>query len=351
MILSVDIKKKLGSFFLNVSFQADQNILGLLGASGCGKSMTLKCIAGIVTPDEGRITLGDRVLFDSAKKINLPPQKRLVSYLFQNYALFPNMTVRQNIACGVRGSKAAGQQIINQKIKALYLEGLEDKYPSQLSGGQQQRVALARILVNEPLVIMLDEPFSALDSYLKWQLEMELISNLEEFSGVTLFVSHNRDEIYRICDQVCIIDNGKSEPIVKTPLLFDKPKTLSAALLTGCKNYSQIRDLKNGFIEAVDWGVTLACAEPVPKDACYIGVRAHYLTPVASDGQNTIPCRILRITQDVFSTIVMLRPFNSPNLSDFANLRIEMKREEWAALGAKDELFVHIHPYNIMFLR
>ena len=190
MSLSVDIEKKLGAFHLRSQFEAPDETMALLGASGCGKSMTLKCIAGIVTPDRGRIVLGGRVLFDSEKKINLPPQQRRVGYLFQQYALFPNMSVEQNILCGIRsGDKAEKRRVLAGKIRMFRLEGLEKKHPAQLSGGQQQRVALARILCSEPEAILLDEPFSALDSYLKWNLEIELADLLATFNGPILWVS------------------------------------------------------------------------------------------------------------------------------------------------------------------
>ena len=153
MALSVDIEKKLGNFHLKVKFEAENEVLALLGASGCGKSMTLKCIAGIERPDQGRIILDGVTLFDAEKKIDLPPQKRKVGYLFQQYALFPNMTVEQNIACGVRG-KERKTQIVAEMLRLMELEGMEKKRPHQLSGGQQQRVALARILVNEPEVLL-----------------------------------------------------------------------------------------------------------------------------------------------------------------------------------------------------
>ena len=137
--------------------------------------MTLKCIAGIEKPDRGTITLDGRVLFDSEKHINLTPQQRRVGYPFQQYALFPNMTAAQNILCGIRtGSRAVKKEKLAALLRTFRLEGLEKKLPAQLSGGQQQRVALARILASEPQAILLDEPFSALDSYLKWELELEL---------------------------------------------------------------------------------------------------------------------------------------------------------------------------------
>ena len=176
MSLHIDIRKRLGSFTLDVKFSAENGITSLLGASGCGKSMTLKCIAGIEKPDEGRIELDGTVLFDSAQKINLPPQKRRVGYLFQNYALFPNMSVRQNILCGLNREKDRGakERRLRDMLRMMQLEGLEDRKPAQLSGGQQQRAALARILVNDPQILLLDEPFSALDGHLRDSLKVEM---------------------------------------------------------------------------------------------------------------------------------------------------------------------------------
>ena len=155
MSLVVDIEKKLGSFTLHSWFETAGGTMALLGASGCGKSVTLKCIAGIMTPDKGRIVLDGETLFNSEKRIDLTPQQRRVGYLFQQYALFPNMTVAQNILCGVRtGTKEERRRRVEEHLRRFRLEGLEKKYPAQLSGGQQQRVALARILASEPRVMV-----------------------------------------------------------------------------------------------------------------------------------------------------------------------------------------------------
>ena len=211
MSLLIDIEKRLGSFHLQVQLQAQDEVTALSGASGCGKSMTLKCIAGIVTPDRGRIVLNDRVLFDSAAHIDLPPQRRRMGYLFQNYALFPTMTVEKNILCAISGSKTEKGAALSDAVRRFRLEGLEHHYPAQLSGGQQQRVALARILCAKPEAILLDEPFSALDSYLKWQLELELSDLLAAFRGPILWVTHDRGEVFRSCRQICVLDHGHSQ--------------------------------------------------------------------------------------------------------------------------------------------
>ncbi len=210
-MLSVRIKKKLGAFKLDVKFETESEVLALLGPSGCGKSMTLKCIAGIEKPDEGRIVLDGRVLFDSEKHIDLTPQQRRVGYLFQQYALFPNMTVYQNIFAGARRlPKERREAAVSDMVERIHLEGLEKKKPAELSGGQQQRVALARILVSEPEALLLDEPFSALDATLKWQLELELLETLSSFSGAAVYVSHDPDEVARLCSSVCTLSEGRS---------------------------------------------------------------------------------------------------------------------------------------------
>ena len=257
MSLYVDIEKRLGAFRLKSKFEVADETLALLGASGCGKSMTLKCIAGIVTPDRGRIVLNGRVLFDSEKKIDLTPQQRRVGYLFQQYALFPNMTVEQNILCGIRaGSRSEKRTLLSEKIRLFRLEGLEKKHPAQLSGGQQQRVALARILCSKPQAILLDEPFSALDSYLKWNLELELSDLLAGFRGPILWVSHDLGECCRNCQKVCVMENGVSSPVTDMETLVRHPATQSAARLTGCRNFLPAHRCEGG-VRLDGWDILL----------------------------------------------------------------------------------------------
>ena len=208
-MLEVQIYKKLAEFDLDVSFQVNDNILGFMGASGSGKSMTLKCIAGIETPDQGRIVLNDRVLFDSEKKINVPIQKRNVGYMFQSYALFPNMNVYENISVGLRARKVKDVDIVVQKVmKQFQIRELASRYPKQLSGGQRQRVALARLMAYEPDVLLLDEPFSALDEDLKEDLLRELKSELQ-ISKPVIFVSHDKEEVNYLCDLNYKIKQGE----------------------------------------------------------------------------------------------------------------------------------------------
>lgn len=356
MSLSVDVRKRLGSFSLDVSFEVadSREICALLGPSGCGKSLTLKCIAGVLTPDEGRIVLNDRVLFDSATGVNLPPQRRRVGYLFQQYALFPTMTVEQNIGAGAVGvSREERARRVAEQVRAFHLEGLERLRPAQLSGGQQQRVALARILVGSPELILLDEPFSALDGHLRWEFEMMLSDVLRAFPGGAVFVSHNRDEVYRMCDTVCVVSEGRSEEKLTIAQLFSTPRTLAAALISGCKNVSRARVVALGekggatALCCADWGVTLATSLPVGPDVTHAGLRAHYLRVFANPEEaaglpNKISCSVDRVIDSTFSTIVMLRTPGG------GLLRYECEKDLWSRLVDADELTVSVDPSVVM---
>ena len=302
MSLIVDIEKKLGSFTLRSQFETGGGTMALLGASGCGKSVTLKCIAGIMTPDKGRIVLDGETLFDSDKRIDLTPQQRRVGYLFQQYALFPNMTVAQNIQCGIRiGTRAEKQQLAAEQLRRFRLEGLEKKYPAQLSGGQQQRVALARILASEPRAILLDEPFSALDSFLKWNLELELSDLLADFSGPILWVSHDLGECYRNCKTVCVMENGTSGPVTHMETLVRRPSSEGAARLAGCRNFLPGRRCEGG-VRLEGWDILLPVA--AERDAVTVAVPEAAIH-LGTGGQR---CTVRRVIRDLGSTVVLIGP-------------------------------------------
>ena len=349
MSLLVEIEKQLGNFHLDVRFQAETETLALLGASGCGKSMTLKCIAGIMTPDRGRIVLNDRVLFDSEVRIDLPPQQRRVGYLFQNYALFPTMTVEKNILCGIRsGSKAEKAAALSATLHRFRLEGLEKRYPAQLSGGQQQRVAIARALVNNPSAILLDEPFSALDSFLKWNLELELSDLLADFQGPILWVSHDRGEVFRNCKKVCVMEQGTSQGIVTLRQLFHQPETEAAARLSGCKNIVEAVPAGNA-VTLPQWGLTLDCGKAVPADVRRAGIRAHHVAAVPEGTPGAFRCTVERVIQDVFTTIVLLRPEGAASGAPL--LRMELERDDWRRLNRPEGLWIAIQPRDILLLK
>ena len=276
-MLYIDIKKHLKNFTLDISLETDNNRVGILGQSGSGKSMMLKAIAGIIKPDEGIIILNDRVLFDSKKKINLPSRERNIGYLFQNYALFPHMTVKENIVSGMlRNSKDEKQKVCNDMIKKLCLERLENRYPKELSGGQQQRVAIARMLATKPNILMFDEPFSALDYHLREHMQENLLEILRKENTTSLLVSHDIDETYRLSKEIVVVDNGQIKRKDKKEEVFKNPKNLATAKITGCKNLSRAKKVADNKVFAIDWGVDVEIL-PTKDDIKYIGIRAHHI--------------------------------------------------------------------------
>lgn len=277
-MLEVSFRKKLATFTLDVSFSAGAECMGLLGASGCGKSMTLKCIAGIETPDSGRIVLNGRVLFDSEKRINLPPQQRKVGYLFQQYALFPTMTIRKNLELVLRDlPRKERRERAAAMLERMHLSAEADRKPARLSGGQQQRAAIGRMLLSSPEIVMLDEPLSALDSFLRVQVEKELMDSLAHFDGPILFVSHSRDEIYRVCRKLVVLDQGAIAASGTAEELFRRPGTLAAAKLTGVKNLARAVRLDEFHLRVPAWGIILRCADPAPEETRWVGIRAHHI--------------------------------------------------------------------------
>ncbi|WP_143289473.1 sulfate/molybdate ABC transporter ATP-binding protein, partial [Brunnivagina elsteri] len=335
--LVVDIYKQLADFDLQISFTTDDQPLGLLGGSGAGKSMILRCLAGVETPTSGQIILNGRVLFDSQKKINVPSCDRKIGFLVQNYALFPHMTVGQNIAFGLPkklSSKAIKQQVETQLI-GVQLAGLGDRYPHQLSGGQQQRVALARALASQPEALLLDEPFSALDTYLRSQLEQEMVTKLADYGGVSLFVTHNMEEAYRVCPNLLVLERGKSVQYGSKQEIFEHPQTVTVAQITGCKNFSQAT--KNGseyveseYVEAVDWGCILRVNKPIPPNLSHIGIRAHQISFTNNPEQeNTFSCWLVKTSETPHRMTVFLKLQNPPeNVEDY-HLQAEVFKEKW----------------------
>jgi molybdate transport system ATP-binding protein len=211
--------------------------MAILGPSGCGKTMTLKCIAGLMTPDQGKIVLNGQVLFDSQQRINLPARERKIGFLFQNYALFPHLTVHENIAFGIRQLPVAQRNDqVQQLLGKMRLGRFGHRYPAELSGGQQQRVALARALAPEPEVLLLDEPFSALDTQVKERLEAELLEIQTDFRGHVLFVTHNLAEAYRLSSKMAVYETGGLLQWGERHNIIEHPANKTVARLTGMEN-------------------------------------------------------------------------------------------------------------------
>lgn len=353
--LFVDIEKQLPNFHLQVAFKADGQPLGLLGGSGAGKSMILRSLAGIETPTKGRIVLNDRVLFDSEQKINVPSRDRRIGFLVQNYALFPHMTVAQNIAFGLPKKLSTGsiRVQVEQQLLAMQLQGLDSRYPHQLSGGQQQRVALARALASQPEALLLDEPFSALDTHLRTQLEQQMTATLADYPGATLFVTHNMEEAYRICPNLLVLEHGRSVQYGSKQDIFEHPASVSVAQLSGCKNFSRAIFHSSQQIEASDWGCHLRVVEPINSELSHIGIRAHQIIFTNNLNQdNTFPCWLAKTSETPHRTTLFIKlhsPVDSPQ--DY-HLQAEVFKEKWATI--KDQPFpwyVRLDPLRLMLMK
>ncbi len=350
--LRVNIQKSLPNYTLIANFTADNYPLGLLGASGAGKSMILRCIAGLEKPNSGCIVLNGRVLFDAIKQINLPVRDRSIGFVFQNYALFPHLNVAQNIAFGLQHlSKINRNRRVNELITLMQLQGLQNRYPKNLSGGQQQRVALARALAVQPEVLLLDEPFSALDTHLRSQLEKQLIAILSNYQGVTLFVTHNLEEVYRVCKNLLVLSEGKIAAYGTKESIFERPRTFTTAQITGCKNFSRAEVLSPQKVRAIDWDCTLQVTETTSSQTQHIGIRAHQLIFRDIPKENTFPCWVVQTSETPHRMTVYLKLHKPPTQLNDYHLQAEVFKEKWAVL--KDRPFpwlVYLDPMRLFLM-
>ncbi|MEA5581062.1 molybdate ABC transporter permease subunit [Nodularia harveyana UHCC-0300] len=352
--LIVNLHKKLPDFTLDVAFTADKHPLGLLGASGSGKSMTLRCIAGLESPTQGRIVLNGRVLFDSERGINIPSRQRRVGFVFQNYALFPHLTVAQNIGFALQDlPKTERPRRVAKYLEMIHLTGLGDRYPHQLSGGQQQRVALARALVSEPEALLLDEPLSALDSYLRDQIEKLLIRVISQYQGINLFITHKLEEAYRVCGNLLVLSQGQAIAYGSKQDIFHKPPTYTVAQVTECKNFSPARLINSHTIAALDWECSLSVIEPIPEPLNFVGIRAHQISFSHQPHEdNTFPCWLADTSETQHRTTVYIKLHDLPNGADDYHLQVELYKEKWMAL--KDRPFpwyVRLDPLHLIMMR
>ncbi len=312
MSLEVDIEKSFKGFHLQQQFSAGAETLGLLGASGCGKSLTMRSIAGIERPDAGKIVVNGTVFFDRAHgkkaKVDLTPQQRKTALLFQNYMLFPNLTVAQNVAAGIGRDVAPADRdaVVQAELRRFGLEGFDNRFPAQLSGGQQQRVALARMLAARPGILMLDEPFSALDAHLKGVLEQNLVSLFDAFDGTILYVSHDIDEALRFCDRIAVIESGHVMEIGTGDEVVNNPRSQAALKLSGCKNATPAEYASDHSVRLPKWGITVEAACEVPSDVKCLGVRAFYLERAAGPGRNCFRVRVDRVSDSRFDRTALL---------------------------------------------
>jgi molybdate transport system ATP-binding protein len=237
MSLSFHLKKHFHSFSIDIGFSTEENMSVLFGPSGAGKSLLLNLLSGIVKPDQGFVRIEEREVFNSETGINVPIRDRQIGYLFQDYALFPHMTVFENIAYGINHlPKNKIKTKVEELLDLMRLGGLEHRLPKELSGGQKQRAALARTLAAEPRILLLDEPFSALDYQVREKLRADLLMIHQRYPITTLFVTHDLEETFVMGDTIAIINNGKLEQFGAREEVFYKPKTKNVAKLVGARN-------------------------------------------------------------------------------------------------------------------
>jgi ABC-type sulfate/molybdate transport systems ATPase subunit len=333
--LEVQIEKKLADFTLDVAFRATEAPLSVLGASGAGKSMLLRCIAGLEKPGRGRITLNDRVLFDSERHVGIPARERRIGMLFQHYALFPHRTVAQNIAFGLRELPAADRTArIALLVSRTHLAGLEQRYPRELSGGEQQRTALARALAIQPEALLLDEPLSALDTHLRGQVEAQLQETFATYRRPALLVTHNMEEAYRLGEQLLVLARGRVAAFGAKHEIFRRPPSSEVARLTGCKNISRAQANADGTLEALDWDCRLRVAQAPGKSPKFVGIRAHHVDFLDTSGeaageQNVFPCWIVRTSETPFRMTLFLSLDPLHGEAGEAHLQAEVSKEKW----------------------
>ena len=330
----VHIEKKLAEFTLDVSFAADNEPLGILGPSGAGKTMLLRCIAGLDDPHRGRIILGNHTLLDTEKGVHVPARKRRIGMLFQHYALFPHQSVRDNVGFSLgRLSRDERERRVRAMLAEVRAAELEPRYPRHLSGGEQQRVALARALASEPEALLLDEPLSALDTHLRSQMAAQLQQTFLTYRSPTLLVTHNIEEAYRLGARLLVLSRGRVAAFGSREEIFRRPPNVEVALLTGCKNISRARAASDSHVEAIDWGCRLHLRPALSQLVGHVGIRAHHVDFTESfdpgpGEENVFPCWLVRSSETPFRITLYLR-LHKPDESGGYDLEAEVFKEKW----------------------
>lgn len=330
-----NIHKKFGSneVLKGVDFKVEKgSVIAVLGNSGSGKTTLLRCISFLEQADQGEITFDDfQKDITAVTRKEIKELRMKMGFVFQGYNLFRNKTALQNVLEGLTAArKIPVKEAQKRAMEMLGKVGMEDRanfYPDQLSGGQQQRVALARILCSEPEAILLDEPFSALDSYLKWNLEIELADLLATFNGPILWVSHDRDECYRNCRSVCVMEDGRTGEVTPMDEMIRHPGSVSAARLAGCKNFFAA-EARDGKVYLPEWNVALPLAG-MENTFTTIGIPDNAVT-MSENG--AMSCTVCRMILGVEENILLLRPEGSAEGAPM--LRITVGHESDLQAGA-----------------
>ena len=351
--LEIRVEKALEAFNLEVEFCAGHGALGLLGASGAGKSMTLRMIAGIVTPDRGRIVLNGRVLYDSATGEKIFAAQRKIGVVFQDYALFPRMTVAENVGFGLSMLKEQERQVrVQRQLERMRIIELADRYPPEISGGQRQRVAIARSMAIEPDALLFDEPFAALDPHLRRQTEEQLRETLAGYNGAVIFVTHDMEEAFRFCSDLLVLDSGKVIASGPKHQLFERPQTVVAARLTGCKNIAPARRVAADRVAVDAWNCELRAAKPVPEGLTHLGIRSHQIAfQPAADGENTFPCWLVSTSEAPHEMTLYLRLHEAPTAGEPPHLQADIPKDLWRALSSSPQpWWVRLDPARLLLL-
>ncbi|KEF41582.1 MAG: hypothetical protein ER33_10435 [Cyanobium sp. CACIAM 14] len=342
--LAFVLRQRHGGFQLDLSLSTGCRRLAILGASGAGKSLLLRTLAGLERPRAGRIELNGRVLFDAARGIDLPPEHRRIAVMLQHDALFPHLSVAANVGFGLAHLPPAERAArVARQLEAVGLLGLARHYPAQLSGGQQQRTALARALVTEPDLLLLDEPFSSQDAHRRRRLQ-QLMEDLLDRSGVpTLLVTHDMDEAYRLSEDLLVIERGTLQRHGPRREVFERPGTVAVARLTGCKNVSEVVRVSPGRLRALAWGLEFPIPEPLDPAVTHVGMRANHLelgTAPASDAAHSWACRVLRVSEGPLHVTVFVVPAGPAGAGTVALMEeapepilVELRQRTWAALA------------------
>lgn len=340
--LSFALQQCHGDFRFALALDTSCRRLAILGPSGAGKSLLLRLLAGLERPRAGRIALNGRVLFDAERGIDLPPERRRIAVMLQHDALFPHLSVAANVGFGLGHLPPAERHArVATQLAAVGLQGQARLFPAQLSGGQQQRAALARALVTEPDLLLLDEPLSSQDAHRRRRLQ-QLMEDLLARSGIpTLLVTHDMEEAYRLGEELLVIDGGALLRHGPRREVFERPGAVTVARLTGCKNISAVQRLGPTRLRALAWGLDLELPDPPEAMVRHVGLRANHLelaaVPASGAAQHW-PCRVVRVSEGPLHVTVFVVPEMAAVAGRAADgpvepILVELRRRAWEALG------------------
>ena len=337
--IRLDFRKSLGSFTLEVNCTLETKVSAFLGVSGSGKSTLLNCVSGTLTPDEGEIAFGDEVLYASAAKINLPPEKRRFGYIFQEGYLFPHLTVAQNIRYGQPNPRKS-----SDAIDVLEISELLQRYPKELSGGQRQRVAIARALAMEPRMLLMDEPLAALDSALKGRIIPYLHHIKEAFETPILYVTHAFSEAMALADEAFLIADGEIMASGEPHQLLTAPSAMPIAQLTGVENMLFLpvvaSDKARGLtsLEIGDQSLVIPYIEAEVGETVPVAIRAEDII-ISLDPNLTISARNILLGKIQYLDIRSERTWLSI-LVEWHHLAVKITHEAREELQLKENLEV-----------